>query len=54
MVVEKREAGEGWKIDEIVEEVEEFEYLGVLVDRKLRGNVQLERMEKRQKNGLEE
>ena len=32
-----------WKIgDNIMEEVEAFKYLGVWVDRKLRGNVQLE------------
>ena len=42
MVVGKREPGVSWKIGkEIVEEVEEFKYLGVWVDRKLRGNVQL-------------
>ena len=43
-----------WKIgEEIVEEVEEFKYLGLWVDRKLRGNVQLEKMLKRQKSGFE-
>ena len=36
MVVEKREAGVSWKIsEEIVEEVEEFKYLGAWVNRKL-------------------
>ena len=30
-----------------MEEVEEFKYLGVWVDRKLRGNVQLENMAKK-------
>ena len=44
----KREAGVSWKIgEEIVEEVEEFKYLGVWVDRKLCGNVQLEKMAKK-------
>ena len=34
-----------WEIGaEIVEEVEEFKYLGVWVDRKLQGNVQFEKM----------
>ena len=43
MVVGKREAGVSGKIgEEIVEEIEEFKYLRVWVDRKLRGNVQLE------------
>ena len=38
MVVGEREARVSWKIGkEIVEEVEEFKYLGVSVDRKLRG-----------------
>ena len=47
MVVGKREAGVSWEIgEEIVEEVEEFKYLGVWVDRKLRSNVQLEEMAK--------
>ena len=44
IVVRKSEAGVSWKIgEEIVEEVEEFKYLGVWVDRKPRGNVQLRR-----------
>ena len=48
IVVEKSAAGVSWKIgEEIMEEVEEFKYLGVWVDRKLRGNVQLEKMAKR-------
>ena len=48
MAVAKREVGASWKIDEeIVEEVEEFKYLGVWVDRKLRGNVQLEKIAKK-------
>ena len=42
-----------WKIgEEIVEEVEEFKYLGVWVDRKLRGNVQLEKMEKKEEKWI--
>ena len=45
MVVGEKEAGVSSKIgEEIVEEVEEFKYLGVCVDRKQRGNVQLEKM----------
>ena len=48
MVVGKRDAGVSWKIgEEIVEEVEEFKYLGVWVERKLRGNVELEKMAKK-------
>ena len=48
IVVGKKEAGVSWKIgEEIVEEVEEFKYLGVCVDRKLRGNVQLEKLAKK-------
>ena len=40
MVVGDREAGMGWKIgEEMVEEVEEFKYLGVWFDWKLEGNV---------------
>ena len=36
MVVGKREGGMSWKIgEEIMEEVEEFNYLGVWFDRKL-------------------
>ena len=47
-VVGKREAGVSWKInEEIVEEEEEFKYLGVWVDRKLLGDVQLEKMAKK-------
>ena len=43
MVVGKREAGVSGKIgEEIVEEVEEFKYLAVWVDKMIRGNVQLE------------
>ena len=39
MVVGKRESGGSWKIGvEIMEEVEEFKFLGVWFDRKLRGN----------------
>ena len=48
-VGEKREAGLIWKIgmETVEEEVEEFKYLGgVCVDRKLRVNVQLEKMTK--------
>ena len=45
MVVGKREGGTSWKIgEEIMEEVEEFKYLRVWFDRKLRGNVHLEKM----------
>ena len=39
MVVGKREAGVSWKIGE--EEIEEFKYFGVWVDRKLPGNIQV-------------
>ena len=43
MVVGKREVGTSWKIgEEIMEEVEDFKYLGVCFDRKLRGNVHKE------------
>ena len=36
MVVGKREGGTSWKVgEEIMEEVEEFKYLGVWFDRKL-------------------
>ena len=39
-----------WKIsEEIVGEVEELKYIRVWVDRKLQGNVQLDKMEKRHK-----
>ena len=39
-VLQQKEQGVRWKIgEEIVEEVEEFKYLGVWVDRKLRGDV---------------
>ena len=45
MVVWKREGGTSWKIgEEILEEVEEFKYLCVWFDRKLRCNVHLEKM----------
>ena len=38
MVVGKREGGMSWKIgEEIMEEVEEFEYMGVCFNKKLRG-----------------
>ena len=40
----KREGGTSWKIDEVMEKVEEFKYLSVWFDRKLRGNVHLEKM----------
>ena len=44
MVVGKREGGTSWKIDEeIMEEVEEFKYLDVWFDTKLRGNVHFEK-----------
>ena len=43
----KREAGASWKIgEEIVGEVKEFNYMGLWFDRKLRCNVQLEKMAK--------
>ena len=52
MVMGKREAGVSWKIGrEIIEEVEEFKYLGVWLDRKLRGNIHL-RWQKRLNSGL--
>ena len=45
MIVGKREGGTSWKIgEEIMEDVEEFKYLGVRFDRKLRGDVYLEMM----------
>ena len=45
MVVGKREGGMSWKIgEEVMEEVEEFKYLGVLFEKKLRDNVHLEKM----------
>ena len=45
MAVGKREAGVSGKIGEkIVEEVEKYMYLGVWVDKMLRGNIQLEKM----------
>ena len=45
MVVGKMEGGTSWKIgEEIMEEVEEFKYLGVSFDRKLRSHVDLEKM----------
>ncbi len=47
LVVGKKERGVSWKIgEEIVEELEEFKYLGVWVDRMLRGNVRLGRWQK--------
>ena len=48
MVVGEKEARVSWKIgEEIVEEVEEFREIAVWVDKKLRGNVQLEKMAKK-------
>ena len=48
MLVGKREGGTSWKIgEEAMEEVEEFKYLGVWFDRKLRGNVHLEKIVKK-------
>ena len=45
MVVGKREGGTSWKIGvEIMDEVEEFKYLVVWFDRKLRGNLHFEKM----------
>ena len=50
----KREAGVSWNYGkEIVEEAEEFKYLGVWVNRKLQSNVQLEEMAKKAGSGLE-
>ena len=54
MVVGKREGGPCWKIGEVIMEVvEEFNYLGVWFDRKLRGNVHLGKRGIRQKSGLD-
>ena len=40
MLVGNREGGTSWKIgEEAMEEVEEFKYLGVWFDKKLRDNV---------------
>ena len=40
-----RSGGESWSISrEAMEEVEAFKYLGIWLDRKMRGNVQMERM----------
>ena len=48
MLVGKREGGTSWKIgEEAIEEAEEFKYLGVWFDRKLRGNVHLEKIVKK-------
>ena len=45
LVVGRRNNGEKWEIrGEEMEEVESFKYLGVWFDRRLRGNVQLEKM----------
>ena len=45
VVVRMKEGGTSWKIgEEILEEVDEFKYLEVWFDRKLRGNVHLEKM----------
>ena len=45
MVVGKREGGTSWKIgEEIMEEVEQFKCLSVSFDKKLRGNVHLDKM----------
>ena len=45
IAVGKREGGTSWKIgEEIMEEVEEFKYLGVWFNRKLRGIVHIEKM----------
>jgi len=54
MVVES--GGESWSIScEVMEEVEAFKYLGVWLDRKMRGNVQMERMrEKAEEKGRED
>jgi len=54
MVVES--GGESWSIScEVMEEVEAFKYLGIWLDRKMRGNVQMERMrEKAEEKGRED
>ena len=44
MIVGKREGGMSWIIGEEIMEVEEFKYLGLWFDRKLCGNVHLEKM----------
>ena len=45
VMVRKREGGTSWKIgEEIMEEVEEFKYLGVWFDWKQQDNVHLEKM----------
>ena len=46
MVVGKREAGVSWRIGEEMEKVEDIKYIGGWVDRKLRGNVELEKITK--------
>ena len=47
MVVGKKNSGEKWRIgDEEMEEVDSFKYLGVWFDQRMRGNVQLEKMNK--------
>ena len=46
MAVRKKKGGTSWKIgEEVMEEVEEFKYLGVWFDSKLCGDVHLEKME---------
>ena len=52
MIVGKKEGGTSWKIDEIMEEVEEFKYLGVWFDRKLRGNVHFDNMANKAKEWI--
>ena len=47
MVVGKKNSGEKWRIgDEEMEEVDSFKYLGVWFDQRMRGNVQLRKMNK--------
>ena len=54
IMIGKREGEKSWKIDEeTMEELEEFKHLGVWFDKKLRGNVHLEKMLNRAESGLE-
>ena len=47
-IVVGRSGGESWSISrEVMEEVEAFKYLGIWLNRKMRGNVQMERMRKK-------
>ena len=54
IMIGKREGEKIWKIDEeTMEELEEFKYLGVWFNKKLRGNVHLEKMLNKAGSGLE-